>query len=170
MKKNIVLMGFMASGKTTIGRTISRKTGLQFVDTDDEIQSRYGFTISEIFLRMGESYFRSIETKIIENISQSEGVVIACGGGIVKNTANISCLKNKGVLFTLQCDADTIWNRLKCSTNRPLVTGKTKDDIIRLMNDREPLYGCADFFIDTSKGDPDHIAEIIIHDFRTLSK
>jgi len=167
-KSNIVLIGFMGTGKTTIGKVVSEKLGYSFIDTDAEIEKECGIGISEIFNNMGEGYFRKIETEVIDKVSNYSKYVIACGGGAVKNEVNVTKLRFNGLIVCLKADADTIYRRVEAEKNRPLVYDRTKDDIAELMKEREQLYSVAEVCIDTSFDDPFIAANKIIEVFKAL--
>lgn len=106
-KQNIVLIGMPGSGKSTVGKVLSKITGKPFVDTDDEISERYG-VISDIFKEKGEAYFRTLETETVKEVSQQGGKIIATGGGAILKRENVSALKQNGVLFFLNRPIENI--------------------------------------------------------------
>jgi len=161
--KNIVLTGFMGSGKTTIGRLIAQKLGVELVDTDSEIIKEFRLPIEEIFKLYGEEKFREVESKVIERISNLENVVISTGGGVVLNPKNIEMLRKKGVIYFLYASPESVLNRLKDDESRPLLkNGDKLSNIIRLMNLRMPFYKNCDFEINTDILSPELAAEKII--------
>lgn len=164
MKNNIVLIGFMCTGKTTVGRLVSEKLNFKFIDTDLEIEKSTGSDIDEIFQAKGEEYFRFLETLTIREASVSSHAVISCGGGAVKNGINIEKLKRNGIIFCLKSDIDTIYERAVNSKEvRPLVKDKSKMYVKELMDQREILYtSSTDFIIDTQNRSMEDIADEII--------
>ncbi|MBS4536194.1 shikimate kinase [Clostridium sp. D2Q-14] len=150
MKSNLVLIGFMGTGKTTNGRRLARKLHKEFVDTDTLIESRSNMSVEEIFSSYGEKYFRKLEKKIVREISKKNNKVISTGGGIILNPENIQLLKEKGYIFLLESSVDNIVYNLKNSyKRRPLLEKKNwKSEIIKLLNIRKKLYyNSADFII-----------------------
>ncbi len=145
---NLVLIGVMGCGKTTIGRMLSRRLKLAFVDMDAEIEKQHG-PITGIFEREGEDHFRDLETAMAEELSTRNGLVISTGGGIVKRPGNVSALKRNGVVFFLDRPAAVILKKLNIS-RRPLL----RDDPQKLhaiLAERYPLYRAqCDFRIDAS--------------------
>ncbi len=168
LNENIVLTGFMGTGKTSSGIIIAGKTGRFFVDTDDLIEQAAGLTINEIFESKGEKYFRKLEKKIIAGLSGNKGLVISTGGGVVTSKANMSNLRKHGKVFALVSDEKTIFKRVsEAGLTRPLVKAATKktafNKIKILLNKRMSLYmNYADFVIDTSRLSPEATAEKVL--------
>ena len=136
MKHNIVLTGIMGCGKTTIGKIVSEKLNMRFIDIDEYIEQMHG-KISEIFLK-GEDYFRNIEHNSVLDISKMHNVVIATGGGVVKRQDNINALKENGIIFFVDRPLDNILEDIDIS-ERPLLKNGKKE-IIKIFNERYPLY------------------------------
>ena len=115
LSRNIILTGFMGTGKTAAGRLIARELGLKFVDTDNEIEKRSGASIQEIFARFGEAHFRSLEKNLCQEIAQREGQVVATGGGMPVDPENRRLLSSAGVVICLRCEAagnfETRWKQ-----------------------------------------------------------
>ena len=158
-KENIVLVGMPSSGKSTVGKILSRETGKLFIDTDEEIVRRTGKEISDIFKENGEEYFRSLESEIIKELSLKEGAIIATGGGAILNERNIELLKENGRVYFLDRPLDL----LITTSDRPLSSNRS--DLTKRYNERYSLY-CArcDKRIDAS-GTPEENAKTIIEDF-----
>lgn len=121
---NIALIGFMGSGKTTVGELLAKKLQMQFVETDEEIVKREGKSIPDIFSEKGEPYFRDIEKKVIAEVSANDNQIISCGGGVVLNKENIIELKKNSVVILLDVSLDVAWERVQENTNRPLARNK----------------------------------------------
>ncbi|MDK2918452.1 MAG: shikimate kinase [Candidatus Petromonas sp.] len=171
MKKNIVLIGFMGTGKTTVGKKVAEKISLSFIDSDEEIVKKSGMSINEIFNRFGEEYFRKIEGEVIEELSNLEGYVISTGGGIVKNQENILNLKGKGAIIYLNGSAKKIEENIKKDAdNRPLLkTDNVLNKIISLLEERKDLYRKAmDFEIIIDSLSVDEVAEKVIDIYRSI--
>ena len=149
--KNIVLVGFMGTGKTEVGRILARDFSFEFIDTDDVIEKRLGIKVSEIFKKYGESYFRDIEREVVKDLSELKGLVIATGGGVVMNPENINDLKKNGVVICLTATTEEILSRVKENDDRPLLTVSDKFTKIKeLLESREAFYAKADVTIDTT--------------------
>lgn len=135
--KNIALIGMPGSGKTTIGRELANKLGIDFYDSDEYIESFEGMSVQQIFQR-GEDAFRSLEHEAIKEINEKIPCVIATGGGIVKNIENIKVLKNNGIIIFINRPLDDIASDINIEI-RPLFKGK-KENLYRLYDERIELY------------------------------
>ena len=168
--KNIVLTGFMGTGKTAVGTEISRLIGRQLIDIDTEIERESKMTIAEIFSRMGEENFRFIETETIKKFSKLVDVIISTGGGAVLRQENIDALKENGIVICLTATPETIFKRTSPQIGiRPLL--QVEDPLKRineLLDFRMSCYAKADFMIDTEEKTPLQIAEEIIEKARSL--
>ncbi len=161
--KNIVLTGFMGTGKTEVGRELARILGWRIIDVDDEIVKDQDMSISEIFSKFGEPAFRDIETQMIRKVSQNRNVIISTGGGAVLRQENMDILREKGVIICLDATPETIFNRTRSNSERPLL--QVKDPLGRikeLMESRRPFYQKADITIDTDGKTPLLITEEIL--------
>lgn len=142
MKANIALIGFMGSGKTTIGRILARSLDMKFIDIDRCISMKEKRTIPEIFEEHGEKYFRDLERSIIEEESKDNNIVISTGGGAIIDNVNIKNLKSTSFVVYLDCDVNTIYERVKRSKTRPLLTNS--EDMLQTIQDlydkRQTLY------------------------------
>lgn len=151
MKKNIVLVGFMGSGKSMIARQLAQQLKVELVSTDDMIEAKEGQTIHEIFRSKGEPYFRNLEQGIIKEVSLRKGIIIDCGGGAVCAKENLQYLKTNGIVFYLQATPEVIYQRIKNEKHRPLLnTPDPLGCIKELYQQRLPLYSQADFTIDAN--------------------
>lgn len=159
---NILLIGFMGSGKTTIGKALANKISMKFIDTDELIEKRQGMSIKNIFADFGEQRFRAIETEIIKSLALIDGHVISVGGGAVMKEDNFKALKNIGLTVFLDAPIDKIIMNLEGSF-RPLV-GNTidKGKMTKLFNSRYPTYKKADIIINTDKLDVQQTVEAIL--------
>ena len=157
-KCNIILTGFMGSGKTTLGKWISKHTGRTFIDTDKEIEFKAGCTVSEIFREQGEAAFRQMETEYLKELAASgkKNLVISVGGGTVLREENRKLLSSLGTVVYLKASVDELANRLRYDERRPLLQGKTGDErrqlIEDMLKDREEAYSSAAHFIITTDG------------------
>lgn len=163
--ENIYLVGLMGAGKTTIGRQLAKNLGLPFYDSDKAIEESTGVDIPTIFEFEGENGFRDREQKMLQQLTQLKGIVLATGGGAILREENRNLLKEHGYIVYLQCSVDRILERTRRDTQRPLLkTENPKERIQCLFNEREPLYlSCADYVVDTgimqSKAVVHHILE-----------
>lgn len=153
LKKNIILIGFMGCGKSTIGRGLSGELGYEFLDTDTKIQNDMAMSINDIFENYGEAYFRKIERNLCKVAALNSNMVIATGGGIIKNQSNIDTLKTNGVFIYLKNTPEKIYRNIKYDTSRPLLNVDNKEEKIKeLLAERTPLYeSCADITVDVSE-------------------
>ena len=167
MMKNIILIGFMGSGKTTIGKALEEKTDMAFVDTDELIEAYEGYKISEIFADKGEAYFRRLENETLKNLlTSSDDKIISTGGGIITNQANIPLLKRLGKVYYLKIKPETVVKRLEGDKTRPLLMGDDKlVKVEQLMAGRKELYEmAADKTIDTDCLSVNEIVDIILYE------
>ena len=149
--KNIILTGFMGTGKTSVGKRLAKELNLKFIDTDDLIEKEAGICINEIFAKYGEAYFRRLESKVIDEVSSDKNLIIATGGGAVINPTNLLALKKNGILICLTASIDVILSRIGSGDERPLISeGDKKETISNLLKAREPFYKKADFIVDTT--------------------
>jgi len=149
--KNIVLVGFMGTGKTTVARAVAKKLKMRYVSTDELIEKSENLSISDIFSEKGERHFREVEKIAVKEASGMQNAVIDAGGGVVMDPENIARLKKKGVIVCLTAAPEVILDRTKKYTHRPLLN---VDDplakIKELIEKRKPFYARADYSIDTS--------------------
>ena len=164
MGQNIIMVGFMGSGKTTAGKRVAKKLGYKFFDTDKYIEEKEGISINEIFALKGEPYFRSLELEVAREISEGENMVIGTGGGMVKNDEIMKLLKSNGVAVYLKASPEKIAKNLRNDNSRPLLAGGDKlEKIKELLAERENLYiKNADITVETDKKTPDIVVLNII--------
>lgn len=165
---NIVLVGFMGSGKSSIGRLLARRLDFDFVDTDRLIIERAGTEISEIFARHGEDHFRDLESAAIESLRGAEGKIIATGGGAVLREKNRASLRELGLVVGLTASEDVIFERVSRNSKRPLLqTENPRATVHALLAAREPLYReAAQLTIDTTRLSHDDVADRILAEAR----
>jgi shikimate kinase len=149
----VFLVGFMGTGKTTFGKKLSQALGYSFIDTDVYIENTYRKSINELFAEKGEEAFRTIEKKILEEVSEIENIVIATGGGTACFNNNMELMNNKGVSIHLQTPTEEIAQRLiSGKMKRPLLKDKTSEEIVLFINEllpkRLPYYEKADLTIE----------------------
>lgn len=138
---NLILVGMMGSGKTTMAKSLARQLGKTFVDSDDEITARTGVTIPHIFDIEGEAGFRQRETAAIQELTERDNMVLATGGGAVLVEENRNLLKKNGIVVYLKASAHDLWQRTRHDRSRPLLqTGDPHAKLKELLRQREPLY------------------------------
>ena len=149
---NIILVGFMGSGKTAVGMELSRLTGYRFVDTDEIIVEVEGEEIASIFKEKGEEYFREIEQKVVCEVASRKNVIVSTGGGVMKNPDNVRALQNSGIVVWLKTEPEVILKRIMTDGGkRPLLNvDEPMLEVNKLLEYRIPLYSKADICIDTS--------------------
>ncbi|MEN8177919.1 MAG: shikimate kinase AroK [Pseudomonadota bacterium] len=140
-KQNLFLIGPMGAGKTTVGKQLSRVLGMEFIDSDQEIQRRTGVDIPTIFEFEGEEGFRTRERAVIDELTAKDGVVLATGGGAVLDEQNRRVLSSRGFVIYLHCSPEQQYERTYRDRNRPLIQTKNPLEKLKdLMHLREPLY------------------------------
>lgn len=163
--RNIVLIGFMGTGKSTVGRRLARSLRRQFVDTDREVERRSGMGIADLFALGGETAFRDIEADVVRDLSRRRGGVIATGGGTLLRPANRAALGDS-IIVALTATPEAILNRTRRHP-RPLLSGADPLTRIRaLLVEREAIYANADLTIDTSDLSTDEVAAAIRRQLR----
>lgn len=149
--KNIVLIGFMGTGKTKVAKTLAKDLELEYVSVDELIEEAEKRSISDIFSSEGEAYFREIEKKTVKEVCKREGHVIDPGGGVVLDDENMAVLKRTGVVICLWATPEAIHERIKEHTHRPLLNVEDRESKIKeLLEKRKSFYEKADEHIDTT--------------------
>ena len=160
---NIVLVGFMGTGKSVVGRVIAQKLEFHFIDTDDVIEQTSKAKISDIFAEHGEDYFRDLESQAVKSVALMKNQVVATGGGVVLRSSNIDLLRTGGPIFCLNATPKAIWDRVRSSRSRPLLRGpEPLKKIETLLDKRAPYYALADHQIETTGVSVDRVADEII--------
>lgn len=149
MKSNLILIGFMGSGKSTVGKILAEKLEMKFLDTDLEIEKEQGRSVQDIFSEKGEEYFRKLENEMSKKLSTENNTIISTGGGIILNKENIEYLKKDGVVFFLDVAKKTLYKRLISSKGRPLLEGdELWSKINNVLGERLERYkSSADFIV-----------------------
>ncbi len=161
---NIILIGFMGSGKTSCGREAAKLSGRDFCDTDELIERQQKMSISDIFEKFGEPYFRELETGLIKSLIGKDVGVLSVGGGLAVTEGNGDLLKQIGTVIYLRAGIDCLVERLRGDDTRPLLSGGSiEDKIINLMNLRERAYiEASDIIIDTDGFSVEEVAAMIL--------
>ena len=161
---NIILCGFMGSGKSTVGKKLAKSIGYTFIDLDDYIEKQRNMSITDIFSKYGEENFRESETQSVKDISKLTNQVISLGGGTVLNPLNVEILKQYGKIFLLNVSPECVYERLKYDNKRPLLQTDDKlKKITELLEKRMPIYKqSADFIIETDNKSAEDVAKAII--------
>jgi shikimate kinase len=162
-RRALVMVGMMGAGKSSIGRRLASRLGLPFVDADNEIEVAANASITEIFDRHGEEYFRDGERRVIRRLLDGEPKVLATGGGAFIETETREAIRHDGISIWLQADRELILSRVKRRGNRPLLRNGDPAEIVdRLMGEREPVYAQADIHIRSRDVAHDDVVEDIL--------
>ena len=153
--RRIILIGYMGSGKTTVGKALSKETGMMFYDLDWYIESRMRKTVSQIFAEKGEEGFRQIEYNMLHEVAEFEDVIISCGGGTPCFFDNMDYLNQQGDVVYLKATPETLYKHLlMAKVERPLLKGKTKEELLEFiktqLSTREAFYNKARYQLDVS--------------------
>jgi shikimate kinase len=162
--KNIYLIGFMGAGKSSVARMIEEQTKAKRIEMDELIEEQQGMKITEIFEQYGENHFRNLETELLRSFVGQENLVVSCGGGSVLRDENTALMKQDGQIILLTATPETIYERVKDSTNRPILNGNMNVEYISgLMEKRRERYETvADLVVATDGKTKDAIcAEIL---------
>lgn len=167
---NIALIGFMGTGKTSVGRLVADLLRFDFLDTDELIQTGTGRSITDIFNKDGEAAFRKLESKTVGDLSSRTKTVISTGGGLPVNPDNLASLKTHALVVCLWSSPEKIWERVRHQGHRPLLHDKDPQAKIReLLAAREPFYKQADVLLNTELRSVREVAQQVIHQFRLES-
>ncbi len=167
--RNIYIVGFMCSGKSTVGKILADRLSLSFVDVDEEIEKQYKKKIKDIFKEKGESFFRELERKKIEEISNRKNLVVSTGGGLGANLGNMNLMKKTGIVIWLKVPFAEIIKRCGKDTERPLLQ-LPEDKLKNLFIEREDIYRLADITIDTHGKKPEDIVSEILFLLKLIEK
>ncbi|MDQ7842747.1 MAG: 3-dehydroquinate synthase [Armatimonadota bacterium] len=158
--RNVVLIGFMGTGKSAVGQILARRLGWTFVDIDRRAARRERATVPQILARHGEGYFRDVEARIIAEVAGRRDLVIATGAGVVLRPENMRRLRANGWIVSLTAPVDVLLTRL--GERRPSLGGDARGEVVRLLDQRRPLYRDADLMIDVSVATPDRVADAVL--------
>lgn len=167
--RNIVLIGFMGTGKTSVGKRLAKQLNWNFIDTDVAIEEISGMSVPEIFRKHGETRFRSEEKALIKRLIEREGYVISTGGGTPLRAENWEILTQIGLIISLYAPIDTILERIGGSNDRPLLKAD-RDENERLLLSRQPIYNKADLLINTTEISIDEVVDEILYNIEDRTK
>jgi shikimate kinase len=168
--RNLALIGFMGTGKSSVGWMVAELLHFTFLDTDELIVARAGKPITEIFAQQGEAAFRELEHKVVEELAGRTQTVVSTGGGVPVNPANLASLKTHALVVCLWASPEKIWENVRLQTHRPLVNVADPQARIRaLLAEREPFYRQADVLINTELRSVREVALQILHQFRSAT-
>lgn len=165
-QNNIILVGMMGAGKTTIGKELLNVLkDYTLIDMDSEIENREKMKISEIFEKYGEKHFRELETNLLKELSKNQNQIISTGGGVFEKEENRNILKETGTVFYLKASAEKLFDRIKSQTHRPLLQqGFGVEKVKSILDTREANYSKADIIIDTENELPQNIVKRIVEE------
>lgn len=153
LKKTVVLVGMMGAGKTAVGRALALQLGVPFLDSDAEIVKAANMSISEIFERDGEAFFRQKEAQVIERLLDEESGILSTGGGAYLAKGNREVISEKGVAVWLDADLRLLWNRVRHKDTRPLLrTPNPKATLTEIFEARVPIYRLSDLSVEAGAG------------------
>ena len=162
---NIILVGFMGTGKTTVGKQLAAQLGLPLLDMDHLIESAEEKSIPQIFADHGEAYFRDLERALVKQLAPTNGNIISTGGGIVLNPDNLVDFAQHGLVVCLTASPQTILQRVRDDQNRPLLVGEKEKQIQTLLTQRQSLYDTIPFQIKTDDLSPQEIVDSILSEY-----
>lgn len=161
-KDNIILVGMMGTGKSTVGAHLADKLGYRLIDLDQQIVQQAGCSISEIFAEKGEAYFRDLESDVLDRVLQEGGIVLATGGGAVLRESNCKCMLGHGQVVALAATVEEILSRVGEDKNRPLLAGGAKQRIETLLDERKHAYLFAHHHVNTTGKSVEQVSDEIL--------
>jgi shikimate kinase len=165
--RNLALIGFMGTGKSSTGQILAHQLGFQFLDTDALIEERAGVSIARIFEQQGEAVFRELEAKVVAELGARSDTIISTGGGLGANEAHLASLKHHALVACLWAGPEAIWQRVRHQSHRPLLNGPDAQDKIRdLLKQRESAYRQADILINTELRSVKDVAQQLLYHFK----
>lgn len=169
--RNLALIGFMGTGKSTVGHVAALQLGFDYLDTDRRIESRAGRAVAEIFAHDGEAAFREFERQVVRELEERDRTVIATGGGLGANPEHLASLKSHALVVCLWTTAEVIWERVRHQSHRPLL--QVPDPLARiraLLAEREPFYRQADVLVHTGPRQLREVVEHVLREFRQAQR
>lgn len=165
--RNIVFIGFMGAGKSSIGKLLAEKLSFSFIDTDILIEKKMKMSIPKIFKKYGEAHFRRCENEAVKEAAERSNIVISTGGGVPMFETNMQVLRENSIIICLRANVETIMYRTRGRGHRPLLDSQ-KEKIQELLDKRKPFYEKADFFVDTDDLSPIQIVGEIMAYLRRI--
>jgi len=169
--RNIALIGFMGTGKSSVGRLIAEQLNFEFIDTDDWIEQQSGKSVSRIFAEDGEPVFRQWENQVVLQLGTSASTVISTGGGLGANEKHLEHLKDHSVVVCLWASPEKIWSRVQHQSHRPLL--KDPDPLLKirqLLTSREVVYKQADVLLNTDLRSVREVAQLAVHHYHSYAR
>lgn len=168
-RDNLSLIGFMGSGKSTVGPMVASMLGMFYVDLDEIIEKKAGSSVADIFDKHGETGFRKMESAALKKVLAGRGKVVSCGGGVILDKENVLTLRSLSVVFLLLVSEETARRRLQGCMKRPLLKGEWEDKVSRLYRERLDLYRrAAHFSLSAEEKSPVEVAEEIVNIWKNL--
>ena len=162
-KKNIVLIGFMGSGKTTVGRRVAAQLGLDFYDTDEYLKKSEKMPVAQLIAKKGKKYFEGAQRFAVMNLCENANCLISTGGNTVMDEQNRRLLRENGILIWLRATAETVYQNTAASHNkRPELSGAGVEEIAAMLTEREPYYSQCDFAVDVDGLDMESIVALVL--------
>src|SRR2546426_2056186 len=169
-RRTFVRFGFMGPGKSEVGQFWARRRGCTSLAPARRIETRQRATVAQIFARHGEEYFRRAEAGVVAEVASRRDAVIATGGGVVLRPENMMRLRRHGLIVSLTAPVDILVQRLGEAKTRPLLRGNVRESVVRLLDQRRPLYRDADLLVDVSDATPERVVEAIMALLRTRER
>ncbi|WP_342439754.1 shikimate kinase [Paenibacillus sp. FSL L8-0436] len=166
LHKNIILVGMMATGKSTVGAMLAEELGFELVDLDHVIIESEGRSIADIFADGGEAYFRKVETAVLQRMLEGEGRIISTGGGAALAPGNAEMMLEKGLVVALTATEEVILSRVSGDQNRPLLAGNAQERVRTIMEQRREAYRFAHCTVDTSELSAAEVSQHILMHYR----
>lgn len=163
---NIILIGMMGTGKTTVSSILAKELGYALIDIDTDVEAQEGCPIPVLFQEKGEDYFRQVESDTICRILKGNSQVVSTGGGSVLRSRNREMMKSTGWVVSLTASAEAIISRVSNSNDRPLLAGNIEERVRKIMEERKDAYSFADVTIDTSDLSPEEVVRHILSLYR----
>ncbi len=169
--ENLALIGFMGTGKSSVGRLVARQLHFAFFDTDELVEARAHKRITEIFAEQGESVFREYERQVVVDLHHQLSAVISTGGGLGADPSNLVLLKQHSLVICLWASPETIWQRVRNQSHRPLLReAEPFGKIQRLLAERKPFYLQSDVLVNTERRSVPEVAQQVLHQFHLARK
>lgn len=166
---HIILIGFMGTGKSTVGQILADQLGRPWTDTDAEVERRSGKSIPQLFQEEGEAQFRRWEKQVLQQVLKQEPGVVTTGGGVVLDPDNVARIRATGWVVALDASEEELIRRLEADESRPLLQGDARRQVVELKRRRQDAYDFADLFLDTSEESPPQTAAKILYQWKEVT-